>query len=221
MMLGAPPRAKPGSLATSMARTIAADVSVAFMSCPTRLPLETDRLCAVAMINDAHEPANANQGDPTRSNRAPTGQRIRLPADGSAGLASLLVEATSFRALRLGSIAAGAATRRDRRVIFAGGSDHLDALPRRILRRDLLVLVTRRRNHHRLRHHDRAILRRSPVRHDAAGRHHHGLLHGPVLRRHDLPLIAAHARLRRNDAIGASGRRSAWDGHRRDRGHGN
>jgi hypothetical protein len=33
-MLAAPPRAKPGSLATSMARTIAANVSVTFISCP-------------------------------------------------------------------------------------------------------------------------------------------------------------------------------------------
>lgn len=104
-----------------------------------------------------------------------------------------------------GSVAAGRAARRHRRVIGIARRDHLDALARGVLRRNALVLDTRRRHHHGLRYHHGAILRRRAMRDGRTWRHHHGLVDGAVLRRDVLLLIAGRARLRRRIAIVAAG----------------
>ena len=149
-------------------------------------------------VNDAGKPANAKQLDP---GLRPGAQHSWTP------------EAEEHRGLR--SITAGTTARCDRCVDLARGSDHLDALAGRILRRDLFVLDARRSNHDRLRDHHSAISRRSAVRDDTAGRHHDGLLNRAVLRRDHLPLIAGGAGLRRRVAIGASRCRRTWGGHHR------
>jgi len=237
MMLAAAPRANTGSLATSMARTIAPHVRMVFISGLPRLHAKLHASSHERSMVDprrrtmteARNFANAHQVDrhtdriepdaatrarsDLKSPRRMSGSRRRHSRSGG--------PRRCVGRLRGRSIAAGAATRRRRHVNFARRSDHFDALARRILRRDLLVLDTRRRDHHGLRHHHGAILRRRPVRDDRARRHHHGLLDRAVLRWNDLPLIAGRARLRRHIAIIASRRRRARDGQGRDCGHGN
>ena len=70
MMLAAPPRAKPGSLATTIARAIAPNVivslnlNVSFISRPPSCNSRSPALRLLATMNGAHKPAYANQGDP-------------------------------------------------------------------------------------------------------------------------------------------------------------
>lgn len=107
----------------------------------------------------------------------------------------------------VGSVAAGRAARRHRRVIGIARRDHLDALARGVLRWNALVLDTRGRHHHGLRNHHGAVLRRRAMRDGRTWRHHYVLLDGAVLRRDVLLLIASRARRRRVAIVAAGGGR--------------
>src|ERR1700738_2717006 len=97
-------------------------------------------------------------------------------------------------------VTAGTAARSNRHVVGARGRNHLNALADPILSWNLFVLNAFRRHHHGLWHHDGPVLRRRAMRDDATGRHHHGFLDGPVLRRHHLLLITGDAGLWRGVA---------------------
>ena len=118
-------------------------------------------------------------GKPQRSAQRKRPPERRPPAHGFMSASSIAgTSSTRARwrpARRL--ITAGAAARRDRSVINAGRSDHFDALLGRVLRGGPLIRDAFGRNHHRLRHHHGAVLRRRAMGDDAAGRNHHGLLH--------------------------------------------
>lgn len=126
---------------------------------------------------------------------------------------------SEFSSACAGSVAAaGCAAHLHRGVIGIAGRDHLDALARGVLRRDVLVLDARRRDHHGLRHHHGAVLRGRTMRDDGARRHHHGLVDGAVLRRDVLLLVAGLARRRRVAIVAAGGsgsrHRNRSDGRR-------
>jgi hypothetical protein len=102
-------------------------------------------------------------------------------------------------------------------VVLAGRSDHFNALPGSVLRRDLLVLHALRCDQDGLRNHDSPILSRRAMSDYPARRHHHGFLDSTVLWRHDLALIAGNAGWRRRVAATVTScGRDGWECHSRE-----